>query len=877
MRRAASAAARAGACLFAGLLVLAVARWPPLWARPPLDVRALGVAGPLVLFAVVAALTGRPRPPRPVRPLVIGLVAALALLGLVVAVRPAAGLAAAVSDPRGPIGMGPTTAVDVAGPDLRDLPPAHKWSLAWQGPLQAPRTGVYRLWASGRGEVTVALDGHEVLRGGGDPLHAGAEVPITAGAHHLEVSLVRTGPGPRLRLGWTWPRRDGRAGTFSEVVPPRDLGAPVAAAWWGATDALALAVAALAALLVWRLRWDVPRPLPVAGPLTRRELGWSLAGHAALVALMSWPLVTDLAGLGVTDRPDGRLNAWILAWDAHALAHSPGRLFQAPIFHPLPDALAFSENLLVPAVMAAPFSALGGPVLGYNVVLIVGLVVSGLGAQLLVRRASGDRLAAFIGGAFFAAGAHRWIRLAHLHAQVTLFLPFVLIALDRFWQRRTLGRALLVGLLLALQGLSSVYLGAVAALVVAVALTLAVLGGLRGREVGLLAAGLALAAVLLFPLARPYLRMRGFEGMEFSIPDVASYATTLESYAASGTRLWGPLTQKHLDPECVRDTLFPGLTLLVCAVVGLGSAPRRYQAVAVMASAAAVVFSLGPETALYRFLHEHVVLVRGVRALSRFSLVPVLSLCVLAGFGLARRWRAGLVALVLFAVESANVPIRYAPAPHPSEAARWLAGRPGAVAALPLGERDTEVMLGGVAHWRPLVNGDSGFMPRPYTREMELLAPPLGDDGLRLLRALDVRDVLAREDLALPLAVRAGEERVYEVTPGLPARPPQDAEAVPTVWTSEGVTADLGTPRSVSSIVFELSDAPWIASPRVLASRDGAQWSAVPASASLADATLSLLADPRHGRGEVTFAPLRARMLRLSPDVPVQPGPLRVR
>ena len=33
----------------------------------------------------------------------------------------------------------------------------------------------------------------------------------------------------------------------------------------------------------------------------------------------------------------------------------------------------------------------------------------------------------------------------------------------------------------------------------------------------------------------------------------------------------------------VFSNLFPGLTLLVCAVVGLGSAPRRYQAVAVMA------------------------------------------------------------------------------------------------------------------------------------------------------------------------------------------------------------------------------------------------------------------------------------------------------
>ncbi len=58
-------------------------------------------------------------------------------------------------------------------------------------------------------------------------------------------------------------------------------------------------------------------------------------------------------------------------------------------------------------------------------------------------------------------------------------------------------------------------------------------------------------------------------------------------------------------------------------------------------------------------------LVRGVRALSRFSLVPVLALSVLAGFALARRFWLSILALAAFAVESTLVPIRYAPAPPP--------------------------------------------------------------------------------------------------------------------------------------------------------------------------------------------------------------------
>src|SRR5262249_56848490 len=100
---------------------------------------------------------------------------------------------------------------------------------------------------------------------------------MAAGAHRVEATLGRTGPGPRLRLGWTRPRADGRPGGADEVLLPRDLGAPIAAAWWWATDALALAAAVLAALVAWRVRWDVPRPLAASRPVTRAELAWSLA------------------------------------------------------------------------------------------------------------------------------------------------------------------------------------------------------------------------------------------------------------------------------------------------------------------------------------------------------------------------------------------------------------------------------------------------------------------------------------------------------------------------------------------------------------------------------------------------------------------------
>jgi hypothetical protein len=857
-----SAVARAALAVLVFLLVIALCRWPPIHAQVPLDVRALPVAGLAVLAACVAAVTARERRPQPVRPFAVTAAACLVLLAAVVVARGSAGLPGRADGPDGPLAVLPPGPVDLIGRDL-GVDPVRKWTVRWEGPLRVPESGVYRLWATGRGAIEMEVDGRAVMRGEGDPLIAGADAGLTRGTHHVAIVLRRTGPGPRLRVGWTRP--DGMA----ETIPPRALGEERPRGYWLATDALALLLALAAGLLAWALPWDRPRPLPAPGPVGRREIAWSVAGHTIAVLAMSWPLVTSLAGSGVMDRPDGRLNAWILAWDVHALFHDPARLFQAPIFHPLSDALAFSENLLLPAILGAPAILLGGPVLGYNLVLLASLVLSGLGAQLLARRASGDRWAAFVGGVFFAVGAHRWIRLAHLHAQVTLFLPLALVALDRFHERRTWKRALLVGVLLGLQGLSSVYLGAITAFALAVAI---VVGRFAMRDLVKMAAAFALAAVMLAPLARPYLRMRAQQGVEFGLADVALYATTLESYAASGTRLYGPLTQRHLDPERVRDALFPGVTLLVLGIAGLARAPRRFQVVAIAASAAAIVFSLGPETAFYRVLHEHVVLVRGVRALSRFSLVPVLALSVLAGLALARRWWLSIVALAAFAVESTLVPIRFAPAPPPSETARFLRDGDGAIAYLPLGERDTDVMLAGTVHFRPMLNGDSGFMPRSYSRAMELLAPPLGEEALRYLRAVGVGDVVIRSDAPLPLRARFGDERVYAVPPGAAAQLPAPATLTgATAWERDGVVVDLGASREVRRVTFEIGDAEWIAAPRVEISADGVAWERVQAQASLADAVVGLGRDQAHGRGEIRFAPLVARWLRIDPRVPMRP------
>src|SRR5918912_16171 len=79
-----------------------------------------------------------------------------------------------------------------------------------------------------------------------------------------------------------------------------------------------------------------------------------------LAVLHTWPLGTAPATLSRNDNGDAQLNEWILAWIAHQLPRAPTRLFEANIFYPAHDALAFSEPLIVPALIGAPIYWLGG-------------------------------------------------------------------------------------------------------------------------------------------------------------------------------------------------------------------------------------------------------------------------------------------------------------------------------------------------------------------------------------------------------------------------------------------------------------------------------------------------------------------------------------
>jgi len=85
-----------------------------------------------------------------------------------------------------------------------------------------------------------------------------------------------------------------------------------------------------------------------------------------------------------------------MAWVAHQIVHDPLHLFDANIFYPERNTLAFSDAMLVPSAMIAPLVWLGVPhLLAYNLLLLSAFALSGAAMFALVRSLTGQTGAAW--------------------------------------------------------------------------------------------------------------------------------------------------------------------------------------------------------------------------------------------------------------------------------------------------------------------------------------------------------------------------------------------------------------------------------------------------------------------------------------------------
>jgi hypothetical protein len=510
-----------------------------------------------------------------------------------------------------------------------------------------------------------------------------------------------------------------------------------------------------------------------------RSWGWRLATTGGVIALfwiltfvMTYPQV-NMLNRGISpDIGDPLFSTWRLAWVAHQLPRDPLHLFDANIFYPAKHTLAFSDAMLVPSLIAAPFLWVGMHQLYvYNLLLLSGFAFSGAAMFLLVRSLTRHTGAALVAGFVFAFLPYRYMHYAHLELQMAQWMPMTLWALHRTFSAGRVRDGLLTGLFLACQALSSFYYGiffATFLIPVGLALLVGAEPARRWPAIKALAFGAVLAAVLVVPVTRPYFAARQSVG-ERPISEVEFYSAVPQDYLVAHPRnvMMGPLSAGLGSQE---RELFMGVVTPVIAVAALWpplSAVRMGYGVGL---ALAFELSLGTNGMFYPWMREHLVPFRGLRVPARMAIVVGLALAVLVGYAVARISRAGssraaqivvvvLIGAAIAAEYRSRLPLRV----------MWTTPAPvygtlppttnGVLLELPLITPDIALepiyMYFSTFHWRTLANGYSGFAPPAYADLLRVMKHFPDDESLAAIRAREVEYIIVHGAFYEPAKYRA--------------------------------------------------------------------------------------------------------------------------
>ena len=154
----------------------------------------------------------------------------------------------------------------------------------------------------------------------------------------------------------------------------------------------------------------------------------------ALTVFLTYPLAFRAGSAVIGADPDTELFIWTLAWDTHAFTTRPLAIFDANIFYPYADTLAYSENLIGSGLFAAPVLWMtGNPVLALNLVTLLSIVLCGIGAFVLARRVGAGYPAAIVAGVVFAFAPSRFFRISQLHLTAVQWIPFALASLHAYF------------------------------------------------------------------------------------------------------------------------------------------------------------------------------------------------------------------------------------------------------------------------------------------------------------------------------------------------------------------------------------------------------------------------------------------------------------
>lgn len=513
--------------------------------------------------------------------------------------------------------------------------------------------------------------------------------------------------------------------------------------------------------------------------------GALLLACVLLAVVHTWPVASAPHRYSRVDNADYLLNAWAISWVAHQVAADPVHLFDGNMFWPGTRTLAYSEAMIVQGLMAAPIRWLGGsPVLAFNLVMLAGFILTAFFFGLLAYRWTGSWTAAFVTASAAGFNAHLFTRMAHMQAMHTEFIAVALYGLDRVFTHARVRDAVTLGAGYALQGLTSVYLLTFTTWAMIFAGGARILAAGRGRRARpmILAAIAALIALLLLGFyLHAYYQLHLDQGFARNIEDNQRLAGSYTDYLSTVSHLHYGWSRRFVDVSSSIN--FPGVTVFALALAGVAAGlfardgrrdPRVLMLAAVAVGCAAA--SMAPRLPGYGSVHALVPLFWAVRVQAHMGQVVLLALALLAGFGVARLrqawgarrawWPVAAAIVVLINAEVFRAPLPFRTFDGIPPIYDVLRDEPQAVVVeMPMYDRraifgNAPYLLNSTRHWRPLVNGYSGFMPARYVRVWSELRTFPDYDALEALHRRGITHVVIHQATFVGTHGQAAFDRV---------------------------------------------------------------------------------------------------------------------
>jgi hypothetical protein len=178
--------------------------------------------------------------------------------------------------------------------------------------------------------------------------------------------------------------------------------------------------------------------------------------YSVLTVIFTYPVAFSnnfIPGLG-----DVYYYIWDFWWNNTALTHGLNPLYTTYVFYPFGASLVFSDATFFNVVLALPLQHFFGFVAAYNILWIFSFILSGFGMFILAKYLTRNNSAAFISGLIFMFCPFRFVHaLGHLSLITTGWIPFYILFLIKTFKENDPKNPVIAGLFLMLIWYSNYY------------------------------------------------------------------------------------------------------------------------------------------------------------------------------------------------------------------------------------------------------------------------------------------------------------------------------------------------------------------------------------------------------------------------------------